>query len=164
MSGPISPVALELKKGIIRTELYNWIYLSVWFGLRPKEVDNLHEENFWRVEKLWNGRRVLWVYQTKVIALPEEDRWKPIPILYAQQEEGLNILNTNNFKRPWAKTVRFHFGKDVTLYGGRKGFTDLMLAKGHTIENISIWMGHSTINRTWKSYKNRRKYHIQYTV
>ena len=37
-----------------------------------------------------------------------------------------------------------------------------MLSKGNTLENISIWMGHSTINRTWQSYKNRRKYHIQY--
>jgi len=37
-----------------------------------------------------------------------------------------------------------------------------MLAKGNSLENISIWMGHSTIGRTWKSYKKRRKYHIQY--
>jgi hypothetical protein len=46
------------------------------------------------------------------------------------------------------------------LYGGRKGFTDLMLSKGNTIENISIWMGHSTLDRTWRSYKQKMKFHL----
>ena len=142
--------------------LFNWIYLTVWFGLRPKEVDSLHQDENWKIEELYNGRKVLWIFQTKVIALPEEDRWKPIPILYKEQEEGLEIIKTKQHKRPLIKTMRLHFGKNVHLYGGRKAFTDLMLSKGNTLENISILMGHSTINRTWQSYKNRRKYHIQY--
>jgi hypothetical protein len=33
----------------------------------------------------------------------------------------------------------------LIINAGRKGFTDLMLAKGHSLENISIWMGHSTL-------------------
>jgi hypothetical protein len=37
-------------------------------------------------------------------------------------------------------------------------------AKGHALENISAWMGHSTLERTWKSYKQRKKYHIQASV
>lgn len=163
-SAPLEALSLENNKSQIREDLYNWLYISVWFGLRPKEIDNLHDENFWRVETLFNGRKVLWVYQTKVIALPEEDRWKPIPILYKEQERGVKIIQSDNFKRPLVKSVRFHFGKNVTLYGGRKAFTDLMLSKGHSLENISIWMGHSTINRTWASYKNRRKFHIHYAV
>jgi hypothetical protein len=60
------------------------------------------------------------------------------------------------------KTMRKYFGEGVDLYAGRKGFTDLMLAKGHSLENISVWMGHSTLERTWKSYKNRRRYHFRY--
>lgn len=164
VSGPIPVDELASKRGDIREDLYNWIFLTVWFGLRPKEVDNLHDRSFWRVEELWNGRKVLWVYQTKIIALPEADRWKPIPIVRPEQEQGIKILKSDNFQRPLAKTVRFHFGKDVTLYGGRKGFADLMLSLGHSLENISVWMGHTTINRTWESYKNRRKYHIHYWV
>jgi len=161
-SGPITLLKLLRARDRLRNDLYNWVYLTVWFGLRPKEVDNLHDHYYWKVETLFNGRRVLWVYQTKVIALPVEDRWKPIPILYDEQVKAISILESGDFKRPLVKTMREHFGNDVSLYGGRKAFTDLMLSKGHTLENISVWMGHSTINRTWKSYKNRRKYHIQY--
>jgi hypothetical protein len=46
--------------------------------------------------------------------------------------------------------MRQYFFKDIDLYGGRKGFTDLMLSKRNTVENISIWMGHRTLDRTWK--------------
>jgi hypothetical protein len=35
-----------------------------------------------------------------------------------------------------------------------------MLSKGQSFENISVWMGHSTLNRTWSSYKQRRKFHL----
>lgn len=162
VSKPITPEMLNKAKPKLKMEHYNWLYLSVWFGLRPKEIDNLHDLSMWKVEKLFNGRYVLWVYQTKVIALPEEDRWKPIPVLFREQEKAVKILKSDNFKRPIVKTIRTHLSQNVSLYGGRKGFTDLMLSKGHTLENISVWMGHSTIHRTWKSYKNRRKYHVQY--
>jgi len=65
-----------------------------------------------------------------------------------------------NFKRPLMKTIRSHFGDDIDLYGGRKGFSDLMLSKHQTLENISVWMGHSTLDRTWRSYKSRKKFHV----
>jgi hypothetical protein len=58
------------------------------------------------------------------------------------------------------KTMHFHFGKGITLYGGRKGFTDLMLSKNQSLENICVWMGHSTLQRTWTSYKSRRYFHL----
>ena len=93
--------------------------------------------------------------------LPREDRWKPIPILYDEQKFGLKIIENQNFKRPLVKTIRKHLGDGYRLYGGRKALTDLMLSKGHELENISIWMGHSTINRTWRHYKNHRKFHIE---
>jgi len=54
--------------------------------------------------------------------------------------------------------MRQYFSKDIDLYGGRKGFTDLMLSRGNTIENISIWMGHSTLDRTWRSYKQKQNF------
>ncbi len=70
------------------------------------------------------------------------------------------MISDGSFKRPLAKTVRKHFGMGHDNYAGRKGFVDLMLSKGQTLENISIWMGHSTLNRTWRSYKNKRVYHL----
>jgi len=48
-----------------------------------------------------------------------------------------------------------HFGRGYDLYSGRKGFTDLMLTKGQSLENISIWLGHSHISRTWASYRDK---------
>jgi hypothetical protein len=51
-------------------------------------------------------------------------------------------------------------GIGVDAYAGRKGFADLMLSRGQSFENISTWMGHSTISRKWRSYKNRGKFHL----
>ena len=64
----------------------------------------------------------------------------------------------------WSKNITFERTYLHTLYftNENKGFVDLMLSKGHELENISVWMGHSTLDRTWKSYKQRTKYHIRY--
>jgi len=159
-SKEISPERLDEVQGELNQLNFNWVYLSVWFGLRPQEVDNLKDQKLWRVETLAPGRKLLWVFQTKIIALPPEDRWKPIPIIFEQQEFALRIIESEAFKRPLTKTIRKHFGQGTTLYGGRKGFADLMLSKGQAFENISIWMGHSTLDRTWKSYKRRKKIHL----
>lgn len=120
VSDPITNDKLLKIKNDIRRDLYNWIYLTVWFGLRPKEVDNLHQDDNWKIEELYNGRKVLWIFQTKVIALPEEDRWKPIPILYKEQEEGLEIIKTKQHKRPLIKTMRLHFGKTYIFMVGER--------------------------------------------
>lgn len=157
---PLSPEALRETAGKMNVKNYHWLYLTVWLGLRPQEVDNLLDKQLWWVETLPNKRKVLWIFQTKIIALPPEDRWKPIPILFPEQEFSLRIVEGQNFKRPIGKTMKKYFGKGTDLYAGRKGFTDLMLSKGHSLENISIWMGHSTLDRTWRSYKSRRRYHL----
>jgi len=78
---------------------FNWLFLSVWPGLRHQEIDNLHESDLWRVEIPLVGRNVFWIYQTKIIDLPPEDRWKPIPILYEEQEFAMRIIESGNFKR-----------------------------------------------------------------
>lgn len=159
-SHPLLPEDLLRAMSEINQRNFNWLYLSVWFGLRPQEIDNLHSEDMWRVETLPTGRKVFWVYQTKIIALPPEDRCKPIPIVFEEQELALAIVKSDKFKRPLLKTIKKYFGKKVTLYGGRKGFVDLMFSKGQLFENISIWMGHSTLNRTWRNYKQRRRFHL----
>ena len=62
-------------------------------------------------------------------------------------------------KHPLVKTIRRHFGQEAALYGGRKGFTDLMLNRNQSLEHIAQWMGHSSIERTWRHYKSRHTYH-----
>lgn len=160
-SKEISPEKLDAVRERLNQPNFNWIFLSVWLGLRPQEVDNLKDETMWRIEIVGTARTILWVFQTKIVALPAEDRWKPIPIIFEQQEFALRIVESGAFKRPLTKTIRKHFGQGTTLYGGRKGFTDLMLSKGQFLENISVWMGHSTLDRTWRSYKRRRKFHLR---
>lgn len=159
-SKQITPESLEKIKLDVNQPNFNWLFISVWFGLRPKEVDSLHNPEMWRIETLATGKKILWVYQTKIIALPPEDRWKPIPIIFTEQKFAARIIESKNFKRPLMKTVIKNFGKGTTTYGGRKGFPDLMLSKEQTFENISVWMGHSTLQRTWKSYKSRRRFHL----
>jgi len=45
----------------------------------------------------------------------------------------------------------------TTLYAGRKGFQDLMLNRGQRLEDISMWMGHQSIEMTWTKYRNRKR-------
>lgn len=156
-SEPIFPERLEEVKHHFKKEQYNWLYLSVWFGLRPKEVDNLKVNSKVMMDK--EGCAVLWVYQTKITSVPKSHRWKPIPVLFPEQERALSILENECFTRPLVKTVRKYIGKNCSLYGGRKGFTDLMLAKKQKFHNVSQWMGHSTIERTWKHYKDKNQVH-----
>ena len=162
-SKPLVPEILYSSMGKMKTEQFNWLYLSVWLGLRPQEVDNLKNKELWNIEETCNPK-ILWVFQTKIVSLPHEDRWKPIPILFHEQEFAVRIIKAQKFQRPLVKTIHHYLGEGIDLYGGRKGFVDLMLSKGHALENISVWMGHSTLERTWKSYKQRKKYHIQASV
>lgn len=157
---PVSPAELSATREQINEPNFNWIFISVWLGLRPQEIDNLKKSDHWRVEILGNGRKVFWVFQTKIVVLPKEDRWKPIPIVFSEQEKAFEMVTSGIFARPLTKTLTKHFGEGVTCYAGRKGFTDLMLSKNQSLENISIWMGHSSLSRTWRSYKQRRKYHL----
>ncbi|OFZ13433.1 MAG: hypothetical protein A2Z20_08555 [Bdellovibrionales bacterium RBG_16_40_8] len=159
-SKPISPKELEKAKCCMNQRNFNWLFISVWFGLRPKEIDGLRNPELWRAETLANWRKILWVFQTKIIALPREDRWKPIPLIFSEQKFALRIIESGNFKRPLMKTMNKHFEKGTTSYAGRKGFSDLMLSKEQSFENISVWMGHSSLQRTWKSYKSRRRFHL----
>jgi hypothetical protein len=161
---PLSPEDLSKVAAKLNQPNLNWLYLSIWLGLRPQEIDNLHNKEMWRLEKNIAGKDILWVFQTKIVALPIEDRWKPIPIIFDEQKFAIRIIESNGFKRPITKTMRKYFGPGTTLYAGRKGFTDLMISKGQILENISVWMGHSTLDRTWRSYKQKRKFHLRYSL
>jgi hypothetical protein len=156
-SEPLTPGALDKERGNLKPEQYNWLYLSVWFGLRPYEVDFLKDPTKYRIERE-AGVQVLWVYQSKLeVAVEEKKRWKPIPCFLPQQKEGLKIIEAGDFEAPLTKTLVTRFGAGVGKYAGRKGFTDLMLDKGQAFEDISIWMGHTRIDRTWNSYKDKQR-------
>lgn len=112
-------------------------------------------KQYWRVETLSTGLKVLWIYQTKLVAIPKEERWKGIPIIHEEQKFAHKIIESMKFKRPHHQKMQKVLGISYKLYGGRKGFVDLMLQKGHQLEAISQWMGHSTLGRTWRDYKDR---------
>jgi hypothetical protein len=158
-SDPITPEQLSRIRGSIYIPLYNWLYLSVWLGLRPLEIDNLKKDGFYYIDIDDTGTKIMWIYQTKLVSLPPSKRWKPIPLIFKEQQEIVTILSKGEFHRPLTKTVKHHFGEGTTLYGGRKGFTDLMLSRGQSLENIAQWMGHSSIERTWKNYKSKTIFH-----
>ena len=159
-SEPILPARLQKAKPKLKPEHYNWIYLSVWLGLRPREVDQLKNEHFVRLQPGLHKKIILWIYQTKLSAVPPQYRWKLIPIIFSEQEVAIKILRSGTFKRPHVKLIKKYFGANRTLYAGRKGFTDLMLARQQDFINISQWMGHSSIERTWRNYKSKKIVHF----
>ncbi|MFV8258272.1 hypothetical protein ACNQKP_10710 [Bdellovibrio bacteriovorus] len=153
---PLTPAKLEKAKKFLIPEQYNWLKLSVWFGLRPEEVDMLVDEKKFRLEfNLKNKIHVLHVYQSKLQSVAEDKRWKKIPIVFKEQQECLDVISAGSFKRPLHKTVRKYVGKGVTLYGGRKNFVDMMMEKGQKLEDISLWLGHASIETTWSHYKDK---------
>lgn len=160
-SEPLQPAQLESVRGRLEKEHANWLYLSVWLGLRPLEIDQLKNPELIKIMTDSSGVPTLWVYQTKLVAVPPRYRWKLVPLFLPEQRKCLKIIERQNFRRPLTKTVKLHFGNSTNLYGGRKGFTDLMLSKGQNFVHISQWMGHSNIQRTWRNYKSRCLVHYR---
>lgn len=161
-SEPLTLALLQALEGALKPEQHSWLKASVWLGLRPSELDAVladRNQKSWRVEE--SETDVLWVYQAKLTSKPRADRWKPIPILYKEQKEAISILFEGKAIKPLTKTIKRILGEHVTLYGGRKGFTDLMLDKGHRLEDIAQWLGHSSIEMTWSKYKSRKVVHFK---
>ena len=160
-SAPLPLSLLKSKVGHLQSNHYNWLLLSCCFALRPHEVDRLHEpeghDNTWRIDE--DGEvPVLWIYQSKleVSVSDEKLRWKYIPCITPDQVEALAIIRSGDFKQPIAKTMRAHFGDKISAYGGRKAFTQMMKGYGQTFEDIASWMGHKSIDRTFKDYHDKQ--------
>ena len=160
-SAPISPAMLSIAKGNAHLSNYQWLYISVWLGLRPLEVDSLKNESSFKYTETPNGTPVLWVYQTKLTSRPTWNRWKLIPLIFPEQKLCISLIKSGEFNRPSVKTIKRLFGTQISTYGGRKGFTDLMLEKGQDFLDISQWLGHASIERTWRNYKNRLAIHFR---
>lgn len=155
---PLAPDELSKAERLLLDYNYNWLYLSVWLGLRPEEIDNLHEKKYWRKKLNVDGATPeIWVFQPKLTAVEEEKAWKPIPLWHPNQQQCLKIILDGNFKRPLNKTLGKVFPeKRITSYSGRKGFVDLMLSFEQPLEEIQIWMGHTSMDTTWKHYKQKQ--------
>jgi integrase len=139
----------------------NFIIVSFYFGLRPSEVMAVVKKP---IVENHNGIPVLVVDQTKLTSISEEDRIKKIPVICEQQMTALGLISSGNVLRPhssWVdqlfKDPKITYGptEDFGLYTGRKGFTDLMLTLGQSLEDISGWLGQHSIDMTWKVYKTK---------
>lgn len=161
--GPSEPLTLNLLeeiRGDLPERQASWLEAALWFGLRPSELEMILEDRAqarWRVEE--DEIPILWVYQPKLTSKPRNQRWKGIPCIFPEQEAALAILAEARAERPLPKTLKKYSGIQLTLYCGRKGFTDLMMSKGQRLDHISQWLGHTTINTTLKSYKDKRQVH-----
>lgn len=159
-SDPLETDVLATLATTMPREHYNWLFVTVWFGLRPIEASMVMTDRirrYWRIEE-HGDMTFLVVYQSKLTALPEPDRWKYIPVKYAEQHLALAMIIEGGAKAPLVKTIQAKTNNyNLNLYGGRNGFTDLMLDLGEDLVAASEWMGHQTIERTWTKYKNKRK-------
>ena len=156
-SDPLAPELLESKRDKFKVPgNYEWLFISVWFGLRPAEIESLRDGTRWRIEE-YDDFDALWVYQPKLTNLKREDRWKGIPIIYDEQKRALEFIKAGSFKKPIYKTMWKLFNGKITHYGGRKNFESMMIDKGHVYHDVSAWMGHQTVDTTWRKYRNRKK-------
>lgn len=135
---------------------WNWLSIALWFGLRPSELDSLTNLKNWRIERdAIKKIDVLMVYQSKLSNIPKDKRWKPIPIIFDEQKALIKLIKNQSFKRPLVKTLKKYIGDGIDNYSPRKGFTDLMLTNGFSIEDVSIFLGHRNIETTWRHYKDK---------
>lgn len=161
-SEPLTPEILNSLRDKLKPEQHSWLKASLWFGLRPSELDAVladRHQRVWRIEDGDQQPDVLWVYQPKLTSKPRHLRWKPIPILFDEQKEVLSIILEGGAASPLTQTLKKHSGRHITKYAGRKGFTDLMLEHGQKLEDIAQWLGHSSIEMTWQHYKDRSRVH-----
>jgi hypothetical protein len=144
---------------------YNWLFISLWFGLRPNEMRNLDKAQLTYVtydpdKKLY----FLNIKQTKLSNLSDDLQWKIIPVLYPEQKAALELINSKSYDEPLPKTVRLHSKGNYKLYAGRKGFGPLMWDKGHDIVEVSSWLGHKSIDRTYADYMNWKKLKLRFVA
>jgi len=154
---PISFDELKEAKKSMQLDHWKWVYVTLWFGLRPDEMRVLYKGAFhYQIEEIQGVRQVVF-YQPKKRRMAKAKRYKRVPILFPEQEEALKYIEQKEMAEPLPATMKRHFKKRVHLYAGRKGFQDLMTGKGRSFFEIQDWLGHEDINRTWASYKNRQR-------
>ena len=156
VSDPLTPEILAGMKEHLSDEHYNWLYLAVWLGLRPEEIDSLKDKNTFKFQSK-DGVQILSVYQSKLMSIEEDKRWKHIPLIFPEQKKCIEIIKSAIHKRPHSKTVRKYSKSDrINLYGGRNNFVDLCLDRNQNFVDVSAWMGHKDTSITFAKYKQRQ--------
>lgn len=142
---------------------WEYMHATLWLGLRPTELDDILENKSHMKVSHSEGVEVLSIYQTKLTSVPKPKRWKHIPIFHPEMERAVEFIQNGVIRKPLVKTLKKAApGYDeIGLYSGRKGFTDLMLSLDQKLEDISMWLGHLSIERTWKNYKDKKKINFQ---
>lgn len=135
------PEELNRMRSRLEPQEWAWLWVALWFGLRPAEVDRRD----WRFGEDERGRFVE-VIQEKVDGAP-----KIIPLLVKAQYQAAELMK-GPLKRPSRKKMVAVFGKAVRLYSCRKGFVNLMDEERRSIPEISAWLGHSSITTTMRYY------------
>lgn len=145
---PLTAALLEKKRHLLRSDHYNFLFITLWFGLRPSEltaVASVEVEDY-------KGIQLLVIYQKKLVMLKKDARYKRIPLLQPEQVEALALLRSGNYKLPLMTTMKRVFGKGFGVYSGRQGFTPMMLKFGYPLEVVSRWLGHAKVNMTEEHY------------
>lgn len=153
-SKPLSPELLETHRAAFKQSEYRWLFISIWLGLRPEEIDILRYEAFFDPKQ---NVDVLRVFMPKIVTEDENDSWKLIPLLYFEQKACAEYMKAGDLERPSLAKLHAAFGKGTGVYGGRKGFQDLMKLKGHDDLVIADWMGHLDVKTTRRSYRNKMR-------
>jgi hypothetical protein len=157
-SDGLTVALLEQLKGSLSREQHNWMYVSLWFGLRPQEMRGLGNPalTYFSIDTE-KGVELLNIKQTKLSNLPEDSQWKGIPILYPEQRLAAEMIRKQATATPLPKTIQRYTKGNHKLYAGRKGFGPLMWDKGHDIVEVSSWLGHKSIDRTYSDYMKWQK-------
>lgn len=152
-SKPLSPQQLEEKRLEMPRSAYEWLFISVWFGLRPREVDNLKTPNpdLWYITKESEGS-VLSVFQEKLFerGIPKDDCWKHIPTEFPEQAKAIEYILGGKFDKPMGSGGKFMriFGEGYSHYAGRNNFSGMLRDRGYDLEARKHWLGHLSIKTT----------------
>ncbi len=147
-SAPITWKELKRAKPHMKPMEWNWLFLTLWFGFRPTELQRLK----FKVE-VFQGVEVLAVYQNKLSRLPPDQRWKFIPILFKEQKRGVKYLERGLFTQPSIPTIKKYVNPLATRRAGRKGFVAHMWAVGRHPKSLTYrWLGHKSVRTTDNHY------------
>lgn len=134
-------------------EEINWCIIALGFGLRPSEVDSISNRD---TSLLILTKKTVKIYQSKLVSLPRDMRYKEVLITHPFQKEAFSLIKSDKvLTKPSIYKIRKALGEKYGLYSFRKGYTDIMLDLGEDLSRISADLGHSSIDRTWKNYRKR---------
>lgn len=154
---PFTESILNKMRGKLPDGQLEYLEACFYLGLRPSELDLVLKDKSKFNERVIEGVTIICVYQKKLSGVSQADRWKYIPLIIPKQVECFSNIKNGKLKKPLVKTIKKIIGKGYGLYSGRKGFVDLMLGLDQRIEDVSMWLGHKSLEITWKVYKDKQK-------